>query len=179
MPSKDYCTTLWNTLSRLMLLCDAWNVDFFYNSVHVYPCTSICVYKCMCVCMCLWLVVQKTCVPVHLVTHTHTLKPVYILSILYHFIITSITSKNKRSDRWDETSKERIEGERANKTAVAELDYSSKQNVKQICINNFQFLWRRLHVLIVESDNNGSQALWHLDCWQRLRYISKPDLLWP
>ena len=81
-------------------------------------------------------------------------------SLVYNLLFTS---KNKRSDCWDETGKERIEGEGADQTAVAKLDYSSKQNVKQVCINNFQFLRRRLHVLIVEPGNNGSQTLWHLD----------------
>ena len=74
-----------------------------------------------------------------------------------------LTPKNERTDCGDETSKERVEGKGANQTAVAELDYASKKNIEQVCINNFQFLWRRVHVFIIEPENNGSQILRHLD----------------
>lgn len=60
------------------------------------------------------------------------------------------TAQHKTADGRNETGQKRIEWKRSDQTAIHELCDAGKDDVEQICVDHFQFLWCIIDVFVVE-----------------------------
>lgn len=65
-----------------------------------------------------------------------------------------LTTEHEAADRWYESRQKWIERECSNQAAIHELNDTGKHDVKQVGVNQFQFLWRIINVFIVEFVKN-------------------------